>query len=61
MSSAIMQLTVTVDAVILGHYVDSDALSAVSLVMPLTMLVSALGFSVADGTVGHHRLSEDEA
>ena len=49
MSSAIMQLTVTVDAVILGHYVGSDALSAVSLVMPLTMLVSALSTLIGVG------------
>ena len=49
MSSAIMQLTVTVDAIILGHYVGSDALSAVSLVMPLTMLVSALSTLIGVG------------
>ena len=42
LSSAAMQLTVTVDAVILGHFVGGDALAAISLVMPLTMLISAL-------------------
>mgnify|MGYP003556993955 CR=1 FL=1 len=48
-SSAVMQLTVTVDAIILGHYVGSDALSAISLVMPLTMLVSAISTLIGVG------------
>ena len=48
-SSAAMQLTVTVDAIILGHYVGGDALSAISLVMPLTMLISALSTLIGVG------------
>lgn len=49
LSSAAMQLMVTVDAVILGHFVGSDALSAISLVMPLTLLVSALSTLIGVG------------
>lgn len=49
LSSAAMQLTVTVDAIILGHFVGGDALSAISLVMPLTMLISALSTLIGVG------------
>ena len=49
LSSAAMQLTVTFDAVILGHFVGGDALSAISLVMPLTMLISALSTLIGVG------------
>ena len=49
LSSAAMQLTVTVDAIILGRFVGSDALSAISLVMPLTMLISALSTLIGLG------------
>ena len=42
LSSAAMELTVTVDAIILGHFVGGDALAAISLIMPLTMLITAL-------------------
>ena len=44
-----MQLTVTVDAIILGHFVGSDALSAINLVMPLTMLISAFSTLIGVG------------
>ena len=49
LSSAAMQLTVTVDAIILGHFVGYDALSAISLVMPLTMLISAISTLIGVG------------
>ena len=49
LSSAAMQLTVTVDAVILGHFAGGDALAAISLVMPLTMLISALSTLIGVG------------
>ena len=49
LSSAAMQLTVTVDAIILGHFVGSDALSAINLVMPLTMLISAFSTLIGVG------------
>ena len=49
LSSAAMQLTVTVDAIILGHFVGGDTLSAISLVMPLTMLISALSTLIGVG------------
>jgi Na+-driven multidrug efflux pump/anti-sigma regulatory factor (Ser/Thr protein kinase) len=44
-----MQLTVTVDAIIVGHFVGRDALAAISLVMPLTMVVSALSTLIGVG------------
>lgn len=49
LSSAAMQLTVTVDAVILGHFLGNDALSAISMVVPLTMLVSAISTLIGVG------------
>ena len=49
LSSAIMQLTVTIDAIIVGRYIGSDALAAINLVMPLTMLVSALSTLIGVG------------
>ena len=44
-----MQLTVTVDAIVVGHFIGSDALAAISLVMPLTMVVSALSTLIGVG------------
>ena len=49
LTSAAQQLTVTVDAIIMGHFVGGDALSAISLIMPLTMLVSALSTLIGLG------------
>lgn len=49
LSSGAMQLTVTVDAIIMGHFVGSDALSAINLVMPLTMLISAFSTLIGVG------------
>lgn len=44
-----MQLTVIVDAIIIGHFVGNNALSAISLVMPLTMIVTALSTLIGLG------------
>ena len=49
LSSGAMQLTVTVDAIIMGHFVGSNALSAINLVMPLTMVISALSTLIGVG------------
>ena len=49
LTSAAMQLTVTVDAIVVGHFIGSDALAAISLVMPLTMVVSALSTLIGVG------------
>ena len=49
LTSAAMQLMVTVDAIIVGHFVGSDALAAISLAMPLTMVVSALSTLIGVG------------
>ena len=49
LSSAAMELTVTIDAIILGHFVGGDALAAISLIMPLTMLITALSTLIGLG------------
>ena len=42
LSSAAMQLTVTVDAIILGRFVGSDALSAITASVPLQLLARSI-------------------
>lgn len=49
LTSAATQLTVTIDAIILGHFAGGDALSAISLVMPLTLLVSSFSTLIGVG------------
>lgn len=49
LSSAGMQMTVTADAIVMGQFIGADALSAINLVMPLTMLVSALSTLIGLG------------
>lgn len=49
LSSAAMQMTVTADAIVMGQFIGADALSAINLVMPLTMLVSALSTLIGLG------------
>jgi Na+-driven multidrug efflux pump len=61
MTSLAGQLAVTTDAVIVSHMVGPDALSAINIVMPLTMLFSCasiligLGASIlAAKAIGNH-------
>lgn len=42
LSSACMQLTVMADAMVAGHFIGPDALTAINLVMPLTTFVTAI-------------------
>lgn len=48
-SSACMQLTTMVDAVVVGHYIGPDALTAINLAMPLTTFAVALSTLIGLG------------
>lgn len=49
LSSACMQLTVIIDAVVAGHFIGPDALTAINLAMPLTTVVTALSTLIGLG------------
>lgn len=48
-SSAFMQLTVMIDAMVAGHFIGPDALTAINLTMPLITFVAALSTLIGLG------------
>lgn len=49
LSSAATQLAITVDAMISGHFIGSDALSAISLIIPITTVMAAVSTLIGAG------------
>lgn len=49
LSSACMQLTVMADAMVAGHFIGPDALTAINLAMPLVTLITALSTLIGVG------------
>ena len=68
LTSAAGQLASTIDAIVLAQFEGAEAVSALNLVLPVTMLISCLGLLMCFGAnalmarfIGHHDLKSAQA